>query len=692
MVKRKEMSTKEKYVQLTTLGKESYVSQAGIEKLLQAVKEDGLPEAFSRTTQWRARKAICSERTPYGMLVEQVNATTTNGHPATIAIQNPLAMLWKSVNVSDGFAGALAAGLEEHPSSRATPWKIIFYQDGVNPSDGLSKNHSRKSAAFYWSFLEFGMIALSKEEMWMTVSVVRETLVKHIAGKIAAIVAIIMKFFFDPNGYDIERCGVTLRKPNGTALEFFAHWGVLLCDEPALVEVLCSKGHSGTKPCVLCMNAVLHKAPHGSEPLHTHSDYATSIAVFDLKKFKKHTNESLRAAMLNLKEGSTTLGVGEFGLKQQLYGWNWSEHNLILNHRLQLKVVSVVMYDHAHIYLCEGLADVEFGLFMKHMQVERTRTTYAEFSNYHAGWKAPQQLPNCDRLFTPETNRIHLKNSHFSSSASEFLTVTPVLLLYLTRVSLVRDECTLFVQSMIAVLVVVELLQAVKRGVVSPDQLHDAIEKHLQLFLSAYGADLVRPKHHYALHLTRMLRFFGMLLATLTQERKHRLIRRYAQRRSNLTSWETGVVEDITCHALMDLKKKFMASALVKSHRPSSKIFNALHEMFPHVPAAAFMVARSTVSRNGCICVGDVIRITKDGANVAGKLLLNMSIGDEAYVVASIWRATTPQMLDPRVANFVVVDDVVVLPLSAVQCAVFYRMSDNCRACSVYVPFEYRPR
>ena len=49
-----EASTQERYSRLMMLGKESFVSRTGMAKLMRAVDSDGLPEAYSKTTQIRA--------------------------------------------------------------------------------------------------------------------------------------------------------------------------------------------------------------------------------------------------------------------------------------------------------------------------------------------------------------------------------------------------------------------------------------------------------------------------------------------------------------------------------------------------------------------------------------------------------------------------------------------------------------
>ena len=111
----------------------------------------------------------------------------------------------------------------------------------------------------------------------------------------------------------------------------------------------------------------------------------------------------------------------------------------------------------------------------------------------------------------------------FTSIAGEFLTLAPILLLYLIYVCKPRGQGALYVESMLAVLVVLDLLQAIKRGVrtVSPGQLRETIEAHVKAYRTALREDAIRPKHHYNRHLSDMFRRFGVVITTLTHERKH---------------------------------------------------------------------------------------------------------------------------------------------------------------------------
>lgn len=164
-----------------------------------------------------------------------------------------------------------------------------------------------------------------------------------------------------------------------------------------------------------------------------------------------------------------------------------------------------------------------------------------------------KSAPDVSHLFSAEKNANNAKKSDFSCTGSEFLTIAPVLQRYFDRVVKARGELMPYVLSFLAVLEVVILLTAVRSGEVTAEQLTAAILKHLQLYVLAYGRDMVRPKHHYALHLGPQLLWFGFLLATFIHERKHRLVTRYGKDRKNLKNFEAGSIEEICCHQLFEM-------------------------------------------------------------------------------------------------------------------------------------------
>ena len=194
-----------------------------------------------------------------------------------------------------------------------------------------------------------------------------------------------------------------------------------------------------------------------------------------------------------------------YDLRSGMLGWNWCPHNIILNERFRLKVASSVMFDWAHVYVNDGLADTEMGQCMKTLRSSGATSTYEELGQYVSTFSFPGDAGNIGHLFSTSANTNNYKKASFTSTGSEFLTLTPVLHRYFTKVVAAREQCMPFVLSMLAVLTVVMMLNAVKTGTICADELLVAITAHLNLYRDAYGEDLMRPKHHYALHLPDML-------------------------------------------------------------------------------------------------------------------------------------------------------------------------------------------
>ena len=68
----------------------SHVSQRALAQLLVKAKNEGIPDAVSRSTYYRNRKSATSVSTPYGDLLTDMQLPTGK----TITVQNPAAMIY----------------------------------------------------------------------------------------------------------------------------------------------------------------------------------------------------------------------------------------------------------------------------------------------------------------------------------------------------------------------------------------------------------------------------------------------------------------------------------------------------------------------------------------------------------------------------------------------------------------------
>ena len=159
-------------------------------------------------------------------------------------------------------------------------------------------------------------------------------------------------------------------------------------------------------------------------------------------------------------------------------------------------------------------------------------------------------------IFHAKANNSNLEAQYFSCSASELLTVAPVLNLCFATIVAAQGYCTACVTSLCACLDVVELLVTMKNATVPPALLRDAVTRHVTSRRAAYGPDIDANamKLHMTQHLAGMLEDVGALYSCWVQERHHRLLTKYAGQRKNTASYERGVMHNITVEQCQTLE------------------------------------------------------------------------------------------------------------------------------------------
>ena len=687
------------YEDLMQLGRSSHVSKRGIQALLHDVASMNIEGVVNRRSLYRARQHQCYKDTPYGKLLEKREFTIVDGgkpQVLTIAFTNPLAMLHEQCSRSADFSKLVEEANARNPCSVARPWTIVFYQDGVNPGDGLSKNQRRKSSVFYFSFLELGMRALAHEEAWVTLAVVREDMVRKLPDGNATLASECLDAFYNPK-HDISRSGCNVTLSNGTRIRIVARVGIILADALAFKEILACKGHGGHKPCFLCMNCTHHKPAGGGVPFHEVQPWCKPLYETDFNKFVKYDAsipaQSIRGTVRQLHCYKATLSNDEFDDKAMQFGWLFAPTGMIMQDRFGLAIERCTMFDWAHVYVCDGVLTDEVGMCMQVFRHARDRqTSWEELGVYAAKFSVPCGR-NVTSLFTDKKIRSHVAAHSFSSTASELLTLVPILLRYFQHVVLPRGRHLNACRSLMACLRVVMILQACKCGAVTPDVLQDAITTHMQLFIIAYGSDAVKPKHHYALHLPAMLGHFGCLITTFVNERKHRMVKRYTRGRTVLQSWECGVLEEVISHHLWEIGRPFYNTDDVS--KPHPRQMYALNELFPGVPYDDFTLHTHLKLHGGTTRKGDVVSFEADGEVEIGALHITVEarIGNDAmtYALVSPYRLVATDA-DHSARTYAVTDEVKPIRVDQLDALFTHVMSDDGRNCSILVPFELRPR
>ena len=253
-----EAANRQAAIDLVDFHRGSHLSQRALAGTLSKVRERGVPSSSSEKSQWRARKRIVGEETPYGSCVFDVDLPLRAG-PYTIALVNPFAMLYRAFNECEEYRSVFMRAHARRPSSLERPWNMILFFDAVSPSNPLQKGKDpRDMQCIYWAIME--LRKLSQEEYWFTSAACRSLLTDvELPGGMSRFLAIVLRTFFGGGCHDFSTTGAVLHaRDDGTEVRVFLKHRISVADYKGHAEVLHSMGVNALKPCPLHRAVVSH--------------------------------------------------------------------------------------------------------------------------------------------------------------------------------------------------------------------------------------------------------------------------------------------------------------------------------------------------------------------------------------------------------------------------------------------------
>ena len=155
-----------------------------------------------------------------------------------------------------------------------------------------------------------------------------------------------------------------------------------------------------------------------------------------------------------------------------------------------------------------------------------------------------------------------------------------------------------------------QLLNAARRGATSPDELHTCVLNFLHAHQLAYGNKYWVYKHHMAAHIAEMWRRSGVLCNCLVHERKHKLVKRFVQNRTNSAGYENGLMMQMIAQTAHDLQLYFRTkSGLINPRSAGKKLVSAIQSMRPgsqviDCSSQARLIGGALISRGDIVLLG----------------------------------------------------------------------------------------
>ena len=618
-----------------------HISASGLEAVLSAVKNQGLPDLDSRDNMREARDLENKTDTPFGPILQHIDVVGKDGETKHLPIAHPFALLWTSVVRSEGLRKLLKRKFAVKPPTPEQPWQLVLYSDEVTPGNPLSTDNQRKFQAVYFSFLELGMAFLSHEESWWCVLIEYSKVVKTVSADMSQVFAEIVKLFFSPEGYNLKTSGILLPLDDEAGYRLFATLAGFLQDGGAHKITWQARGDGASKYCLLCKNLFTESSHICDE------DGANLLRCNAIKKADLVPAESddLRKAARYL-EANAGMPPDDFTELQQALGISHHAHSILLDRSLDsiIDPANQLFHDWMHGIFVDGVANVTIYLLFEVFILSGVKTVYEDFSKYVALWDWPKrlQMNKLHEIFSRSRRDKHRDAQHIKCQASDMLSLMGVLALFVVQHLLPKEMCEDACHAFLALADFVDLVCASAKTNFDPCKLDQAAEKFLGLFVNAFTFEWLTPKFHWLLHIGDLYARIKLLPNCFVLERRHRIPKRYATELSNTSRRaNSSLLMEVTSHhlALINLPGAFDNAIGLVGGRPCSKKLRKL--LTEHLECEnCWEVLTGACSRHSTygIChTGDVVLIKEGSSFRAGQVLLHACVENVPLTVVSAW-------------------------------------------------------
>ena len=596
-----------------------YVSKSGLEGILDHLRKHGLPDLTLAKHMREANRQIIQEATGYGKLLNHKNLTTIDGGTISIGFLNIFSFLHYAFKQG----GALYHAMKPMQG----PLGLIFYTDEVVCGNPLA--HSpRKFWVCYCAMKQSGKL-LQNEDSWVTIFCVRSSIVSQLDGNLSQLMKEVLVDIFCNTSIDCQHLGVLLQGPDQDLHRYTFQLDSFIQDGGAHKYVWSTRGDAACRFCFLCRNIFGGKGEDDIDPVSLFTSEAQLVAT---------TSEEIFASWDRMAQRHNTCSAQEFKLRSVPSGITFSPHAILAESSLRtiLDPIKQFRHDWMHALVSNGILNLGVYLLLT------TTKLWDSFASYVAKWSAPFQFAgvNIAALFDTKKIEKHKKSEKLNATASELLTLLPVLCHYIQKVC--RDQFMSEAKAVIAFSHLVELMQSTWSGCVTASMIRDCAEEALGYWLKC-GWPVMR-KHHWILHFARSYSLHGEALSCFTMERKNKMISRFSTPMENTKFFEQGIFEEVVNYELVALTKEGtfdMKPQLLKPVAWPKKLGPLATSIWPGLDVRQLKCSQSAQYDNGTthgVCgKGDFVLLAMAGnQRSCGQIQCFVSIFDGAQLFALV--------------------------------------------------------
>ena len=148
-------------------------------------------------------------------------------------------------------------------------------------------------------------------------------------------------------------------------------------------------------------------------------------------------------------------------------------------------------------------------------------------------WNQPQSKKcSLEKIFEKKRKVSNKAAATFKCTASEALGLLPLVSYFLFTVVIPHGHCLAECNAYFALADLIELIQLVPLGKISPDSIAESSQIFISKCLDAKWESRMHTKFHWCLHMAGHLQKHRVLPSCFVQERKHKVVKRHLVLRS----------------------------------------------------------------------------------------------------------------------------------------------------------------
>ena len=618
-----------------TKHKVPHLSQSAFAELVEEFRKEGLPDLAGRKHQEEALSLELQRKTRHGPLLRSLLCISKDGKPVRIPAADPMSLLDVAFSKGGAHESMLHAAWQESPCTHEKPWGLILYADEITPGNVLSHDNLRRVWAFYFALKQFGAVNLQAEGTWLCPLIVRSSVVSTLECGISQVAAALLRAIFARPEADVREQGLLFRDSSGEPFRLHLELAFLLQDGGAHKHIFGLKGDAGTRFCVLCKNLLAKQAYTLTET----DEHVFTCDMMSESEVFMATNEELAESISRMKSKARELSAADFARWQQAAGFNYQPLGLLFDEDLQglLRPATQFMHDWAHCLVVHGVFQSVTWWLLEGAYAAGVDLPGA-LHLYMREWVLPQAYKrDIVALWSPKRAKAYKAAAAFKCTASEALAAYPLLALFLEQAPLPH-----ILQPMAKVFLpladLLDIIQAIPLHTIQPTALRASVESFYQAIRGAGWAAKSHSKFHWLIHFAKHLEKHKMLPGCLVQERKHRLVKRFAADIQNTRQYENSLLKQVLAHDIADFEDSSWVSpgrpVLLKPRPPTKKEAAAL-KTFLQLQPLGCTVSTTANLRPAVVARGDYAALKAERPVRVVQLWLFLDVAGDQFALVS---------------------------------------------------------